>query len=169
MKATLKLPNGKEITVTVTDEQLKDLEKSAKKTGYERVDDDETYYSVDSFDAVGATTEAHGSYFSENHYSNANYYSDKTAAENNARADTLKRKVRRFAVEHREHKLDWNDWSDKFYIEYNYEGNALETDCDCTYRGFGKIYFDSEETADAAIEEFKDELLWYFTEYKDSL
>ena len=33
----------------------------------------------------------------------------------------------------------------------------------------GTILFDSEETAQAAIDEFHDELIWYFTEYKDSL
>ena len=32
-----------------------------------------------------------------------------------------------------------------------------------------EIYFDSQETAGRVIEEFKDELTWYFTEYKDSL
>ena len=34
---------------------------------------------------------------------------------------------------------------------------------------FGAIHFDSEETANAAMDKFHDELIWYFTEYKDSL
>lgn len=167
MKATLKLENGRELTVDVNEETLKQIEKPAKKTGYEFVEDGEDHYIIPGdkglFEASKNTS------YDLDAYEKANYYSDKTVAENNARADTLMRKLRRFAVEHRETGLDWEGFADKFYIEYNYEGNSLETDCDCTYRGFGKIYFDSNETAQAAIEEFKDELLWYFTEYKDSL
>lgn len=37
------------------------------------------------------------------------------------------------------------------------------------YRYHGIIYFDSGEAAQLAIETFHDELIWYFTEYKDSL
>ena len=73
-------------------------------------------------------------------------------------------------MERRQEELDWgNDNQCKVYIEYNHNDYELQTDCDYTYQSFGKIYFDSEETAEAAIEEFKDELIWYFTEYKDSL
>ena len=36
-------------------------------------------------------------------------------------------------------------------------------------RDFGVIYFDLGETANAAIDEFRDELIWYFTEYKEGL
>ena len=34
---------------------------------------------------------------------------------------------------------------------------------------FGGIYFDTAEAANLAISTFRDELIWYFTEYKDSL
>ena len=34
---------------------------------------------------------------------------------------------------------------------------------------FGGIYFDTESAVSLAIETFHDELIWYFTEYKDSL
>ena len=50
-------------------------------------------------------------------------------------------------------------------------------DCDCQFevgfwscgREFGTIFFDSETAAQLAIDTFRDELIWYFTEYKDSL
>lgn len=37
------------------------------------------------------------------------------------------------------------------------------------YRAFGHILFDTADTVKLAIETFHDELIWYFTEYKDSL
>ena len=37
------------------------------------------------------------------------------------------------------------------------------------YRYYGIIYFDSVQIAQLAINTFHDELVWYFTEYKDSL
>jgi hypothetical protein len=43
-------------------------------------------------------------------------------------------------------------------IEINYE-----------WRIAGLAYFDSEQTARLAIDAFYNELIWYFTEYKDSL
>lgn len=39
----------------------------------------------------------------------ANYYSSEEVARNNARADKLMRQLRRFAVENRKDKIDWND------------------------------------------------------------
>ena len=107
-------------------------------------------------------------------YDAANYYSDETVAKNNARADTLYRKLRRFAVEHRVHTLDWKiSFQQKWYIYYDYcgrmGGDNLCVACYREIRDFGNISFDSQKTAEAAIKEFKDELIWYFTEYKDSL
>jgi hypothetical protein len=167
MKGTLKLENGKELTVEIDENTLKSIEKP-RKTGYERVEKGEDYYLISS-NQIGWNDEQ-GDTTDQGLYNNANYYSNKTIAENNFRADTLMRKLRRFAVEHREKKLDWNDdEQSKYYIEYSHYGQLLEIDENCLYQSFGKIYFDTIETAEAAINEFKDELLWYFTEYRDSL
>lgn len=167
MRGVLKLENGKELTVEIDENTLKSIEEP-KKTGYEKVKTSEVYYYFDGFDVDTMWEDCDAG--DRQLYNNANYYSDRTVAENNARADTLMRKLRRFAVEHRNKELDWcddNQW--KCYIEYSHNRHALEIDDDCSYQSFGKIYFDTEKTAKAAIEEFKDELLWYFIEYKDSL
>ena len=102
-------------------------------------------------------------------YDTANYYSSQTVAENNACADELMRQLRRFAVEHRKNEIDWNDDSCKYYISN--EGNTNNLNIDSCYRTRypGCVYFDTPEAAKLAIETFKDELIWYFTEYKDSL
>ena len=52
---------------------------------------------------------------------------------------------------------------------YDYDDNELRVSFVFCTRNFGVIHFDSEETVNAAIDKFHDELIWYFTEYKDSL
>ena len=109
-------------------------------------------------------------FIDEEYYDVVNYYSSETVAENNARADKLMRQIRRFAVEHREHGVNLNNAdAEKYYIYYDYVSNKFGVAFTFYARVFGVIYFDSEETAQAAIDEFRDELIWYFTEYKDSL
>ena len=159
---------GKELPIEIQDSELQKLLAPQKKTGYERVELDERFYSVRADNSIFAPIDGH---FLEHdaYYDTANYYSSQTVAENNARADELMRQLRRFAVEHRENEIDWNDDSRKYCI-YN-EGNTNNLKIDYCYRTryFGDIFFDTPEAARLAIETFKDELIWYFTEYKDSL
>ena len=169
MKAKL-IIEGKEIEIEISEEEYKKLQPSEeKKTGYERVEESDIYYYAHSRGDVETDCEDYYDVDNE-YYELANYYSDKTVAENNARADKLMRQLRRFAVEHRENGVNLNDINtEKYYICYDYEGNELEATFTFVARVFGVIYFNSEETAQAAIDEFHDELIWYFTEYKDSL
>ena len=169
MKAKL-IIEGKEIEIEISEEEYKKLQPpEEKKTGYERVPESDVYFYTYPSGCVETTCETCYD-IDDECYESANYYSDKTVAENNARADKLMRQLRRFAVEHREHGVNLNDINtEKYYICYDYEGNELGTTFTFVARVFGIIYFDSEETANAAIDEFHDELIWYFTEYKDSL
>ena len=169
MKAKL-IIEDKEIEIEISEEEYKKLQPpKEKKTGYERVPESDVYFYANSRGYVETTCEDCCDIDNE-YYKSANYYSDKTVAENNARADKLMRQLRRFAVEHRENGVNLNDINtEKYYICYDYEGNELEATFTFVARVFGVIYFDSEETAKAAIDEFHDELIWYFTEYKDSL
>lgn len=168
MKAKL-LINGKELEVEVSEEDLKKLEaKQKKKTGYERVEDGDTFW-CDMDGAAHPDQDLRGDSERDLAYEAANYYSDFDVALNNACADKLMRQLRRFAVEHREKELNWIGCGYKYYIEFNYETNEIYTDWYCAYRQFGGIFFDSKATAELAIETFRDELFWYFTEYEDSL
>ena len=169
MKAKL-IIEDKEIEIEISEEEYKKLQPpEEKKTGYERVPESDIYFYANSRGYVETGTEDYYDVDNE-YYESANYYSDKTIAENNARADKLMRQLRRFSVEHREHGVNLNDVNtEKCYICYDYEGNELGPTFTFVARAFGAIYFDSEETANAAIDEFHDELIWYFTEYKDSL
>ena len=169
MKAKLMIED-KEIEIEISEEEYKKLQPSEeKKTGYERVPKLDIYfYTCPSGYVDTACEDCYD--IDDECYASANYYSDKTIAENNARADKLMRQLRRFSVEHRECGVSFDDINiEKYYMYYDYSDDELGVSFVLRTRNFGAIYFDSEETAQAAIDEFHDELIWYFTEYKDSL
>lgn len=168
MKAKL-IVEGREFPIEIQDPELQKLLKS-KKTGYERVEERNFYYYADSESDI-CTVREHKQYADDVLYELANYYSDRTVAENNARADKLMRQLRRFAVEHRENHLFWaKDYCNfKWSITYDYKNNRATHYKHWDVREAFIVYFDSEETVKLAIETFHDELIWYFTEYKDSL
>lgn len=165
MKTVKLIVDGKKVEALIDEKDLEELI-NKKINGYERVNGGYYYYdngyTVDTILDTGNPT-------SVDLYDAANYYSNINIANNNARADKLMRQLRRFAVEHREKDIDWTDENqNKYYIYYNYKDRFL-IDYANHYRDFGQIYFDTEETAKLAVKTFKDELLWYFTEYYDSL
>lgn len=169
MKNAKLIIDGKEIEVLISEENLEKLT-DKRPTGYEKARYGSTYYT-DSCGAV-KTFEERSECFDSEAYESGNYYSDPDVAANNARADKLMRQLRRFAVENRKETIDWNDETQyKYFIYYHYGPNELriQSVSSCSFRDFGQIYFDTKETAEMAIETFKDELLWYFTEYRDSL
>lgn len=169
MKAKLTIGN-KEIEVEISKEEVKKLgevDKKPNQTGYERGYWDDEFWYVDECGEICNTTDDYDS-IGPDEYNAANYYSDKTVAENNARADTLMRKLRRLAAEHRQNAIDYKN--DKWYeLYYDYTDLSIKV-CGFSFeKCFGAICFDLHKTAELAIEYYKDELIWYFTEYKDSL
>ena len=169
MKAKL-IIEDKEIEVEISEEEYKKLQPiEEKKTGYERVPEGDYFYYESCRGNAESSIDEY-CYIDDEYYASAYYYSSKTVAENNARADKLMRQLRRFSVEHREDEVNLNDTNTKQHcIYYDYGNNTLGTAFTLCAKTFGVICFDSDETANAAIDEFHDELIWYFTEYKDSL
>jgi hypothetical protein len=145
------------------------IKSNEKKTGYERVGKGHTYSFVNTYGEI-KTLDDKGS-DDDLCYEEANYYSDITVAENNARADKLMRQLRRFAVEHREHNLCWikGFCNAKWSIVYDCPNNRVIPTKNWDRREAFAVYFHSESCAEAAIDLLYDELIWYFTEYKDSL
>lgn len=163
---------GKEFDIEILDPQLQELlEPKNKETGYEQMKGPRPYWYVNSLD------QAVWEYWEEyvhngwTRYESANYYSDKTIAENNARADKLMRQLRRFAVERREFADDSRTSfkNERWIISYNYKNNNLSVVQSKNVATFGMPWFNSSRGALSAIDRFNDELIWYFTEYKDSL
>lgn len=166
MKAKL-IVEGKEFPIEIQDPELQKLLTPQKKTGYER-EKPSYYYYVDADGLVEEEFDDCDS-FSDNIYNTSNYYSSENVAQNNARADKLMRQLRRFAVEHREKEINWNKESYKYMIRYVHSTHDFVVGTEISGRDFGEIAFDSKDTCNLAIETFRDELIWYFTEYKDSL
>ena len=131
----------------------------------------EKYYLNITRDETITEAECNGN-FDKVCYSTGNYYSDRTIAENNARADILFRKLRQWqALNDRAiTKKDWEDRTQlKYCIIYGYGVEELYVDCLYNARWHNMVYFTTDEKAEEAIEVFRDELLWYFTEYQQRL
>ena len=171
MQVELKV-NGKTVHAEISEEQAKilGLVEDTPKTGYERVEKSETYYVINTEDDSMINITEFNDQTDERCYNTGNYYSDKTIAENNARADRLQRCLRQWQAQNDKaiSVEDWNNeskkkWfiiysSEEMYAEYYYIMRLPNT-----------IYFTTKEKAEEAIEVFRDELLWYFTEYVQRL
>ena len=168
MKAKL-IVEGKEFPIEIQDPELEKMLKPKKKTGYERVEKGSEYFYTFS-DASVNSIEDDRDASSNDDYDAADYYSDRTVAENNARADKLMRQLRRYAVEQRKYNIYWTKTPDeKWSIVYDCSNNRIIPYKHWDVREAFVICFDTEETAKNAIIFYHDELIWYFTEYKDSL
>ena len=154
--------NGKPVKATMDEKEMQEaMGEKKKKTGYEYAQSG--YFYVDS---EGVVKYAGGpiEWISFREYTAGNHYRDSNVAKNNARADALMRKLRRFAAEHGGCK---NPSGYGHEIFYDKEYHTIEPIMCTTDRAknFGSIIFQSSGAAEGAIETFKDELIWYFTEY----
>ena len=172
MQVELKV-NGKTVHAEISEEQAKilGLVEDTPKTGYERGKNGKLYYCVEEDGHLLRYAEGNDS-ADDNFYGIGNYYSDKTIAENNARADRLHRQLRQWqglndkAIT----KKDWKGYDViKYHIDYDYLTNRLLVRWTGRYRKLNVVYFTSEEKAEKAIKVFEDELLWYFTKYVQRL
>lgn len=159
------------VDVDISEEEWKDVLKAhiPRKNGYEKTNAAHKYYFVNSLNEVVCDVDCSDP---DNYarYNAANYYSDEEVAENNARADKLMRQLRRFAVEHRERDIDWdNSEENKYVITFNHALDRLGAEENQALQSFGSIVFNTRELAQLAADTFHDELMWYFIEYKDSL
>ena len=176
MKVTL-THDGKSVELDLTAEQMSalGLKEEKKKTGYERGEFNNLYFTVPSTGDVTGFCD-HRTSFDNLRFDNADYYSDKELAEVNARADRLMRQLRRFAAENGgiPSVEDWNNHKkQKYNIAYCYRKDndhyGLFVGRWAVVQFQGSVFFDSEEAATRAIEKFHDELIWYFTEYEAML
>lgn len=178
MKVTL-THDGKSVELDLTNEQLTALGlKEEKRTGYERVGNRAAYYYplIDGELVCCADNHDH---HDDAVYANAHYHSDEKLAKANARADRLMRQLRRFAAENggimSPNRMIMNN-SDKISNRAHGYAIAYDGGIKCLYisewticKEFGSILFLSRDAAKKAIEKFRDELIWYFTEYEAML
>lgn len=137
------------------------------KTGYEHLTSKDGYYAVSKTNNIDRELNNSDAY-NAHLYNIANYYSEYIIAKNNARADKLLCQLRRFAAIHNETKITRSNvrLNGAWTIKYG-EAGVCAKFVVSTY--FGDVYFDSEITAQNAINAYYDELIWYFNEYEDRL
>lgn len=164
----------KEVTVIIDGEEYiarpknEPVAEEKPKTGYERLENGEMYFTPNKYGECEDYAEDENPY-DKKIYDAANYYNERNIAENIIRADTLMRKLRQWQALNDE-PVDWSDEnSSKWGIEYDYINKEFDIDYYGEIRLIGQIYFSSVEKAREAIEVFKDELTWYFTEYMQRL
>ena len=180
MQVELKV-NDKSVQAEISEEQLKELGlfEQLKKlglienqpTGYERVKKDSIYFFKNSVGDIQGVTDDK-CVLDQEYYDSGNYYSSKMIARNNARADRLLRQLRQWQALN-DKSISVEDWEDngknKWCIIYGYGLEKLYVDYFHCIRLHNVIYFTTREKAEEAIEVFKDELIWYFTEYVQRL
>ena len=124
----------------------------------------EEYFYVDSCKDV--INEKYSNYhFAKERINNLNYFKTKKEAERVAFEELLHRKLQRFSFNNNKNNIN-ECGIFKYYICYNIQDSILETYCESRVKEYGCIYFSSEDIAKKAIEEFKDDLLRYFTSNK---
>ena len=166
MEITLTV-NGKQVKATVDEREMKEtMGHSKQKTGYERAGLRQCYYVVCENGLVRTEQRDWLTPIDDLMFVSANYYTDEDVAKNNARADALMRKLRRFAAEHGgclSQKTNvtqgyfYHIWWDNVQKQPTWMGNDRQL---C-----GAVTFASKEDTIEAIKEFYTELVWYFTEY----
>lgn len=171
MKVTINA-NGTTIQAEISEEQLKELGLIEEQpTGYERVKKGDVYYFNITRSETVAEVECNRR-IDEGRYDTGNYYSDKTIAENNARADRLVRQLKQWqAANDKAISIsDWkNDQINKHFITYNYRFNIFEIGRSTQRREPNVIYFTTKEKTTEAIKNFRNELEWYFKWYQQRL
>lgn len=182
MKVTINA-NGKTVQAEISEGQLKELglvEQLKKlglledkpRTGYEGREEcnNKKHYFVNTIDLV--IEDENTVLFDQNRYDVGNYYSDKTIAENNARADRLLRQLRQWQAQNDE-PISISDWKNegiiKYFIAYNYRSSLFEIGRCSRRRELNIIYFTTKDKVSKAVKNFRDELEWYFTEYQQRL
>ena len=166
MKATL-IVNGNSIDIELNAEQYEKLfPEEKKKTGYEKIEEDEQYWYVDSVGNVSPDSTGWNLNWENSRYKNANYFSNEEVANNMARAQKLWNQIHRRAVELCE-PIQTTQTIQYYVISYDVTLNKVVVGEWTTFRGFGAVYFDTEAHCKQVIDEFCEELMWYFTKFKD--
>lgn len=164
---------GKEIVAEIADEELEKLvAEPKKKTGWEPVIGHGTQFYIDENGLIKSQTCEGNSFFVNSPDSRdkvSNNFNSEELAKNIARAEVLHRNMLRRSIKICD-KVDWNNpFRSKYYIAYNYDAKEIRTDWLISARDFSQIYFDTEEHARQVAEEFRNELIWYFTEFKERM
>ena len=144
--------NGKKIPLT--DEQVKQIRGEVpEKSPFDRAENCELYWYIGADSNVYCDNEVE-SPVDYNRFKLANYCTDKDIMEQHALHMKLNNLLWRYSMTHGGDSIDWNNRNKtKAVIYYNAALDKFECSRCVGFKYFGGVPFDSEETAEAAIEE----------------
>lgn len=158
---------GGNLTTTTRSFNMADLLKmdfeeiKETKNPYERVNIDERYYFVNEEGRVRDFKELND-HVDNKQFNSLNYFNNKNYAEYVGFKETLMRKLDKFAWEHNEQTIRWNDCRHKYFILFSIDDNELIVDWNRVYKS-NNVYFTSRKIAEQALEKFKDDLIKLYT------
>ena len=172
MKSKLQLMiNGKPVLIPIelSEEQLRQLTAAVNLeevlTGWEEPSLGQTGYFEDEYNRVAEFQVNEETFeFAQALYKNDNYFSTRETAENTVRADNVCRRLRHYAISHRDPNKSMADGG--YTITYNYDLKCLEIGATGNWLAIGDVVFDTEDIARQAMNKYATELIWYFTEGK---
>lgn len=144
--------DGKKIPLT--DEQVKLIQSDVPKISpFDRADEGETYYYFNhSFDVYDTAEDR--LIHDDDNYRCANYCTDKDIMEQHALHVKLNNLLWRYSMTHGGDEMEFGPFStQKYYIAYDAGEKEFYTDWNDSIKCVGAIYFESNKTAEAAIEE----------------
>lgn len=161
MKITVEY-EGQPIVVDIPDETLKKIAGSQKKkTGWEKPEKGDYYWCIDDTGKIICCVWAN-SCIDEQRYIVGNCYSSNILACNIVRYRSIDARIRRRIAEICE-PVKCNE---PYYGIRSEFGNISSIFMLCNYGGWK---CDTEAHAEQIIREFYEELVWYFTEFKDRM
>lgn len=138
-----------------------------EQTGWEKPTIDDDYWYIGADNCICHCCWSNSS-IDNARYDSGNCFTSEKLAANVSVYKSLDSRIRRRIAEICE-PVGWNDSDQEmFEIVYDADRKHLDVYSSYTIRGAG-WYCDTKEHAEQIIEEFKDELTWYFTEFKDRM
>ena len=152
-------------------ELQEELKKTGYVTGFERVKEDEKYFSIDDVGEVKKMPENLCGY-DERVFNIANYGSEKRMSLLE-KMNRLQRLLYRFSCENGGDRIDWSDKTkQKYSVSYNHHEKVLGIYI-CPYlerpylEHINQIYFASEKAAEQALEQFRPLMLEIIEEQEE--
>lgn len=155
--------NDEVCKVNINKEEVKKLIKS--KTGLEIPEIGETYYAIGGDGKIYKYNYDDCTY-GKNSFESGSGFSDKRLADDHARARRLERKLLKYASINNKQRLERKREKSKYYIYYDVFEEKIIIGNSIFYRDIGQIYFETKLVAEQALEENKEELMWYFREFQ---
>ena len=135
-----------------------------KKTGFERVKHGESYWFI-NYTGIPEESTEYNDLFENELFEKANYFSDVNFANDMGRVETLRRKIHRRSVE----LCAFADLAKRTKCAWAIGWDASSERIVASpviNAHFGNVLFDTENHCMQVIDEFYDELIWYFAQFK---